>query len=458
MPNTLGKIQKYSLVEAGIHFGEPAVEDALDSDILSALLANPDVNVLTDDEYASLLGLIIISGTLPDYIHVQAIASTTWIIPHGMEGTPDVRFVDTLNNEIEPAIVYDTVLFRITATFASPMAGVATVEGVFSGVGGIGNAFVGDPLSQFASTTSAQLAGVISDETGAGLLVFNTNPVLVNPILGLASCTSLNKVAITQPVTGATLTIADGVTLNVTANATVSGSNTGDQTNITGNAGTVTTIPALSGEVSNVGNNVSLLNASVIGKVLTGYVSGAGTILATDTILEAIQKLNANDATNANLTGEVTSVGNATTMVNASVISKILTGYVSGAGVISATDTILQAIQKLNGNMASFTTTDQVITSGGLLSIAHGLASIPKSVSLSLICQIAEQGYAIGDVLFMDGIPVLNNQGVSISPTATVINIRYGSAGSAFSIPNKGTGATANATNANWRLRILAKV
>jgi hypothetical protein len=35
----------------------------------------------------------------------------------------------------------------------------------------------GNPLSQFAATTSAQLAGVISDETGTGLLVYSNNPV-----------------------------------------------------------------------------------------------------------------------------------------------------------------------------------------------------------------------------------------------------------------------------------------
>ena len=37
-------------------------------------------------------------------------------------------------------------------------------------------AITGNPLSQFASTTSAQLAGVISNETGSGNLVFNTSP------------------------------------------------------------------------------------------------------------------------------------------------------------------------------------------------------------------------------------------------------------------------------------------
>jgi hypothetical protein len=61
--------------------------------------------------------------------------------------------------------------------------------------------------------------------------------------------------------------------------------------------------------------------------------------------------------TNANLTGEATSVGNAATLTNSAVIGKVLTGYVSGAGTVAATDSILQAIQKLNGNAAGATGT-----------------------------------------------------------------------------------------------------
>jgi hypothetical protein len=60
--------------------------------------------------------------------------------------------------------------------------------------------------------------------------------------------------------------------------------------------------------------------------------------------------------TNANMTGEATSVGNAMTLTNSAVIGKVLTGYVSGAGTVAATDTILQAIQKLNGNTAALVT------------------------------------------------------------------------------------------------------
>ena len=59
--------------------------------------------------------------------------------------------------------------------------------------------------------------------------------------------------------------------------------------------------------------------------------------------------------TNANLTGDVTSVGNATTLSNTTVTWKLLTWYTSWAGTVASTDSILQAIQKLNGNVSWLT-------------------------------------------------------------------------------------------------------
>ncbi len=80
------------------------------------------------------------------------------------------------------------------------------------GGGGSGDALVANPLSQFAATTSSQLRGVISDETGTGVLVFGTSPTLVTPLLGtptsgvLTNCTGL-------PVGGISATgTADGTT------------------------------------------------------------------------------------------------------------------------------------------------------------------------------------------------------------------------------------------------------
>lgn len=46
-------------------------------------------------------------------------------------------------------------------------------------------------LSFFAATTSAELASVISDETGSGLLVFATSPTLTTPNIGAATATSI---------------------------------------------------------------------------------------------------------------------------------------------------------------------------------------------------------------------------------------------------------------------------
>ena len=53
---------------------------------------------------------------------------------------------------------------------------------VDSTVYGVGNALTSNPLSQFAATTSSQLAGVISDETGSGALVFGTSPAFTTDI------------------------------------------------------------------------------------------------------------------------------------------------------------------------------------------------------------------------------------------------------------------------------------
>ena len=47
-----------------------------------------------------------------------------------------------------------------------------------------GDALTTNPLSQFAATTSSQFAGVISDESGTGLVVLQTSPTFVTPLLG----------------------------------------------------------------------------------------------------------------------------------------------------------------------------------------------------------------------------------------------------------------------------------
>lgn len=64
--------------------------------------------------------------------------------------------------------------------------------------------------------------------TGTGSVVLSAAPALVSPTLttptlGIATATSINKVALTAPATSATLTIADGKTLTVNHSLTLAG-------------------------------------------------------------------------------------------------------------------------------------------------------------------------------------------------------------------------------------------
>ena len=63
----------------------------------------------------------------------------------------------------------------------------------------------------------------VTSSTGSTAVVLSTSPTLVTPVLGVASATSINKVALTAPATGSTLTIADGKTLTASNSLTLAG-------------------------------------------------------------------------------------------------------------------------------------------------------------------------------------------------------------------------------------------
>jgi hypothetical protein len=77
----------------------------------------------------------------------------------------------------------------LTASNTLTFTGTDTSSVAFGSGGTV--AYVADKLSAFAATTSAELAGVISDETGTGVLVFSNSPTLVTPTLGAALATSI---------------------------------------------------------------------------------------------------------------------------------------------------------------------------------------------------------------------------------------------------------------------------
>jgi hypothetical protein len=121
---------------------------------------------------------------------------------------------------------------------------------------GGGNALTTNPLSQFAATTSAQLAGVISDETGTGATVFANGPTLIAPVLGAATGTSLNLSGLT-----ASSAVATDASKNL-----VSVTNTGTGNNVLATSPVLTT--------PNLGTPSAAVLTSATGLPLTTGVTG----------------------------------------------------------------------------------------------------------------------------------------------------------------------------------------
>jgi len=120
-----------------------------------------------------------------------------------------------------------SVVLNTSPTFVTPVLGTPS-SGTLSSCSGLpistGVSGLGTGVATFLATpSSANLASAVTDETGSGSLVFATSPTLVTPTLGVASATTVNKVTLTAPATGSTLTIADGKTLTASNSITLAG-------------------------------------------------------------------------------------------------------------------------------------------------------------------------------------------------------------------------------------------
>jgi len=105
---------------------------------------------------------------------------------------------------------------EISTTYTA--AKVTSVNGSTGVVTGL--ATTAGTLAQFGTTTSSQLLGVISDETGSGALVFATSPTLVTPDLGTPSAVVLTNASGTANNLTANIANFINVTDDTTTNAT----------------------------------------------------------------------------------------------------------------------------------------------------------------------------------------------------------------------------------------------
>ena len=226
---------------------------------------------------------------------------------------------------------------NITGTASGLTAGRVTTNANLTGaITSVGN------TTSLGSFTSAELAAALDQKTGSTKVVFDTSPTLISPTLGAALATTINKVTITAPATGSTITITDGKTLAVTNTLTFTGT---DASSVAfGAGGTVvyaaTNVASFNGATGAV-TGVSSFNG------LTGAVGGvttsvANTFTAAQTFSSGISVGGGLTAVNINTTGSI-SINNTpatlttTTAGNATVFNTVATSLGIGGAATAIT-------------------------------------------------------------------------------------------------------------------------
>jgi hypothetical protein len=125
---------------------------------------------------------------------------------------------------------------------------------------------------------------------------------------------------------------------------------------------------------------------------------------------------------------------------------------------VDATGKVTHAVKTPITNIAGYYNSgNQTIGVATLLTLPHGLGSIPSLIRCTLKCLVAENGFSVGDVIIApltsDGV----NFGATVKFDATNIYVRYGSVGATtFATAHWTTGASTGLTNANWAFIVEA--
>jgi len=204
-------------------------------------------------------------------------------------------------------------------------------------------AYTGGTLAQFSATSSSQLAGIISDETGSGALVFATSPTLTTPNIGVATGTSFNSItglSSTTPIVDGTAAVGTGTTA---ARA--------DHVHPTDTSRAPLASPTFTGTVTLPGDPTSALHAAT-----KQYVDAV------------ITSINYHEAVKYATTGALGTTGNL-------VGGTITPTYANGTGGVGATLTIATS-----SNWTAITIDGQSLTVGDRVLIKDQASSLQNGI------------------------------------------------------------------------------
>jgi len=289
--------------------------------------------------------------------------------------------------------------------------------------------------------------------TGRDLLISNGKAAWVRFTgTGDSTATATNiNTSIEFASLSATGAITAGTTITAAGNVTganLSGSNTGDQTNISGNAATVTTNANLTGHVTSSGNaavlgsfTVAQLNTAISNATLSGSNTGDQTNISGNA---------ATVTTNANLTGHVTSSGNAAVLGSFTVAqlnTALSDGSVASPNVGTTAFTMGLTINNSATGITFLSRFTDYQRLGGIVFFTALFTLSSKGASVGIV---RLTGFPVGVDVFSKGysVSVGHCSGASLTASTSITGRFVGSSTLELNVFDS-TGGTSNLTSAD---------